>query len=40
MKQARYSPKQKSFSKDHGKDLSDVLLFLLALMAVLWYLKV
>lgn len=31
--------KQKNIAKDHGKTLYDTIVILLALLAVLWYLK-
>ncbi|MDB5195984.1 MAG: hypothetical protein JWP88_354 [Flaviaesturariibacter sp.] len=32
--------KQKSLHKDHGKDLYHAILFLLALLALLWHFKI
>lgn len=32
--------KEKSIQKDHGKDLFQVLVFLIALFGVLWYLQI
>ncbi len=32
--------KQKQITRDHGKSLYDCILILLALSAVLWYLKI
>ena len=40
MKQKRDLMKQKTAVRDHGKDLYDALLFLIAVMLVLWYLQV
>jgi hypothetical protein len=34
-----YAMKQKQISKDHGKDLYNTIIFLLLLVAALWYLK-
>jgi hypothetical protein len=31
--------KQKQIAKDHGKDLYNTIIFLLLLVAALWYLK-
>jgi hypothetical protein len=40
MKQKRALLHQKASVKDHGKNLYDALIFLLALLLVLWYFKV
>jgi hypothetical protein len=40
MKQKQSVIKQKTVSRDHGKDLYDTLLFLITIMLLLWYLKV
>ena len=39
MKQKRAFLPQKHMAKDHGKNLYDTLIFLLALLLVLWYFK-
>jgi hypothetical protein len=40
MKHKRTLVKQKAVGPDYGKDLYHVILFLLGLLAVLWYFKV
>jgi hypothetical protein len=40
MKHKRTPLKQKAIGHDYGRDLYHVILFLLGLLAVLWYFKV
>ena len=40
MKQKRLPLKQKAVGIDHGKQLYDAVIFLLILLAVLWYVKI
>lgn len=40
MKQKRVTLKHKAVGKDYGKDLFDVVIFMLMLLGVLWYMGV